>query len=60
MQKDKLSAEVMERVDWDAIERAMNESKWGKRTFISKHACGMCGVGRFMKLWKLRQDDLCP
>jgi hypothetical protein len=58
--KDNLQPEVVEAVSWEAIDKAMLETKRSRRVFISKHACGMCGVGKFMKRWKQRSDDACP
>jgi hypothetical protein len=58
--KDDIPEEVVDSIDWDMIKAAMSESKRPRRIFISKHASGMCGVGRFMKRWKWRQDDSCP
>ncbi len=60
MQKDNVSYETIDSINWGAIKTAMKESKRGKRIFISKHTSGMCGVGRFMKRWKLHQDYSCP
>jgi hypothetical protein len=28
--------------------------------FCTKHTNGMCGVGKFQKLWKVRETDSCP
>jgi hypothetical protein len=58
--KDDLPQEVIAKVDWDSIGVAMKEAKRSRRIFISKHVSGMCGVGKFMKRWKLRTDDSCP
>lgn len=58
--KDKLTQATIDSVNWELIEIAMNESRCSRRVFISKHSSGMCGVGKFMKRWKIRQDDSCP
>ena len=50
----------MEQVHWEAIGIAMKETKRSRRVFLSKHTCGMCGVGKFMKRWKKSQDSSCP
>ena len=60
MRKDQLPMRTIEQVDWEVIGTAMKETKRARRVFLSKHICGMCGVGKFMKLWKKRQDDRCP
>jgi hypothetical protein len=33
---------------------------FSRRVFCSKHTSGMCGVGKFQKIWKLRETDACP
>jgi hypothetical protein len=59
-QKEKITTTDINSVNWDLIEVAMKESTRFWRIFISKHASGRCGVGKFMKRWKQRQDDSCP
>ncbi len=59
-QKDGITEDALKAVQWDLIEVAMKEAKRSKRVFISKHISGMCGVGKFMQRWKLRQEDSCP
>jgi hypothetical protein len=38
----------------------MRSTTLPKRLFISKQTVGMCGVGKYMKLWKQRDTDKCP
>jgi hypothetical protein len=57
--KDDIPIDTLDTVNWEAIHIAMKESKRSQRVFISKHACGMCGVGKFMERWKLRKDSAC-
>lgn len=59
-QKDNLKGTDIDSINWDLTGAAMQETKRPRRVFISKHASGMCGIGKFMKRWKLRQDDVCP
>jgi hypothetical protein len=59
-QKDNLSDAAINTVNWDLIGIAMKKTSRPRRIFLSKHASGMCGVGKFMKRWQLRQDDSCP
>lgn len=47
-------------VNWQAVGKAMLESKRSRRVFIAKHCSGMCGVGKFMYHWKEWDHDLCP
>ncbi len=58
--KDNVAKAVTESINWELIEAAMNESKRPRRVYIKKHASGMCGVGRFMKRWGMRQEDSRP
>jgi hypothetical protein len=54
-QKDHITDEGIDLVNLDIVIIAMPETKWSKRDFISKHACGICGVGKLMKQWKIRE-----
>jgi hypothetical protein len=47
-------------IHWEALEKAMKAVPLAKRTFITKHATGMCGVGKFVKLWRGRDTAACP
>ncbi len=60
MKKDSMNEAVVNSINWELIEAAMTESKRSRRVFISKQTSMMCGVGKFMKRWKMRQDDNCP
>ncbi len=55
-----ISPVAIEEVNTEAIDKAMMEMRRHRRVFIAKHAYGMCGVGKFMKRWKQRQDTTCP
>jgi len=44
-------------VDWEAVQKALKEVPRLRKIFIIKHTMGMCGVGKFMKLWKKRETD---
>jgi hypothetical protein len=47
-------------INWGAIGQAMSQSQRSKRSFVSKHTVGMCGVGKFMVRWKERVSPNCP
>ncbi len=49
--KDGLTEEAINTVNWDIIGTAMKEVNRSRRVFITKHVCGMCGVGKFMARW---------
>jgi hypothetical protein len=46
--KQQVAEEVIQDVNWEAIKLAASASMLAKRIFITKHAAGMCGVGKFM------------
>ncbi len=46
--KQLVAEEVIQDVNWDAIKLAASASMLAKRIFITKHAAGMCGVGKFI------------
>jgi hypothetical protein len=58
--KEKIAEASLDYVNWDAIGSAMKSTKLPKRLFISKQTVGMCGVGKFMKMWKQQDTDKCP
>ncbi len=47
-------------INWKALHTALEESPQYMQWFITKHATGMCGVGKFMLRWKERDTDSCP
>jgi len=47
-------------VDWKNIGYAMKKAPRTRRVFLTKHICGMCGLGKFMKRWKEWEEDACP
>jgi hypothetical protein len=58
--KIQVNEEVIMEVNWPAIQDAAATSTLEGRTFITKHASGMCGVGKFMVRWKQRESTACP
>ena len=58
--KDKTETHCLDFVNWEAIGAAMKNTPLPKKLFISKQTVGMCGVGKYMKLWKQRDSDKCP
>jgi hypothetical protein len=47
-------------VNWQGLERAFNKMPLSRRLFCCKHIAGMCGVGKFQKIWKTSETDECP
>ena len=60
IKKKKFPNHQTSNIHWEAIGKAMKEAPLERRRFITKHAAGMCGVGKFMKLWGERETDTCP
>jgi hypothetical protein len=60
IQKSKISKETFGNVQWSQLGQALDKMSLKKRLFCSKHTSGMCGVGKFQKLWKLRDNNTCP
>jgi hypothetical protein len=58
--KRKFPQHMAEHIRWEALEIAMTETPFHKRTFLSKHNTGMCGVGKFMKRWKQWDTNASP
>jgi hypothetical protein len=50
--KDKVHKDTIDLVDWEVVQKALKEVPRLRKNFIIKHTMGMCGVGKFMKLWK--------
>jgi hypothetical protein len=40
-------------INWETLDKA---TQW----FITKHTVGMCGVGKFMRIWKESETCTCP
>jgi hypothetical protein len=60
MAKRHLTTETFDSINWQSMKKAYKESTLSRRTFITKHTSGMCGVGKFMHLWKDKDNPNCP
>ena len=47
-------------VHWEAIGKAMKNAPEQLWWFITKHLSGMCGVAKFLAIWKEKTSDECP
>src|SRR5210317_979062 len=47
-------------IDWALLRRTMRALTPPIQKWVTKHSVGICGVGRFMKDWKLEPTDECP
>lgn len=50
--KHHILLDSLKEVDWQLIGTTMKSLPRARRTFLTKHVSGMCGVGKFMKRWK--------
>jgi hypothetical protein len=60
IKKDRISEDTVDSVLWPRLGEALNKMPIVRRHFCSKHTSGMCGMGKFQKIWKLRESDACP
>jgi hypothetical protein len=60
IQKGRITGETFSTVNWNRLGQALNKMSLSRRLFCSKHTSGMCGVGKFQKLWRMRETDACP
>lgn len=58
--KDRIAEPTFPFVTWSRLGSALDKMPVARRIFCSKHTMGMCGVGKFQKIWKLRETDACP
>jgi hypothetical protein len=47
-------------INWDACAGAMRRLKISRCNWIVKHTEGMCGVGKWLLIWKDSDTDACP
>jgi hypothetical protein len=57
--RGKLTDSSASHTNWRAINHAMTSAPKCHNRFISKHAPGMCGVGKFLVHWKDSDTDAC-
>jgi hypothetical protein len=58
--KSKIQEESFDHVQWSRVGQALDKMSLRKRLFCSKHTSGMCSVGKFQKIWRLRVTNTCP
>jgi hypothetical protein len=59
-QKSRATDSSFESVHWLRLGQALAKMPHTRRLFCTKHTVGMCGIGKFQKLWKARETDECP
>jgi len=58
--KDQTSQECSMSINWEACAAAMKRLKISRRHWIAKHTEGMCGVGKWLVIWKEQEVADCP
>lgn len=58
--RDRMLPEHSRQVNWEACESAMQRLKISRRHWVAKHMEGMCGVGKWLLIWKERETDAWP
>ena len=59
-QRHSIPQDLIDTIDWDAQQQAINREPLGKRRWLAKHLCGQCGVGRVLLRRKHQAHDNCP
>jgi hypothetical protein len=60
MGKSRITRNAFDSVNWTRLGQAIKKMTVPCRLFCSKHMSGMCGVGKFQKLWNTKASDACP
>jgi hypothetical protein len=60
IKRSRLTETSFSSVNWPSLGKALSKMPLSKRLFVSKHTSGMCGVGKFQKIWKTRETNSCP
>lgn len=58
--KGRISKTAFDLIDWHTVKRAMKAPPPRLQRWLTKHTVGMCGVGKFQKIWGLDPDNQCP
>ena len=57
---ERMSQEHSQLINWEACAQAMQRLKISRRHWVAKHTEGMCGVGKWLVIWKDHDTDDCP
>jgi hypothetical protein len=60
MNKSRIQDQHFTSVNWQRLGTALDRMPFSRRIFCTKHTSGMCGVGKFQKIWKTRETAACP
>lgn len=60
LKKKQIDASTFDSINWTRLGQALAKMPLTRRLFCSKHTTGMCGVGKFQKIWKMKETNACP
>jgi hypothetical protein len=60
IKKDRITEANFTSINWLRLGQALEKMPLSRRLFVSKHTSCMCGVGKFQKIWKLKETNACP
>jgi len=58
--KKKGKIQEANQINWELLGTAFTEMSPTMQRFISKHLSGMCGMGKFLQIWKEQYTAQCP
>ncbi|CAJ1968969.1 unnamed protein product, partial [Cylindrotheca closterium] len=59
-ERQTITPEAELETDWTSLARAMSSLPAGVQRWTTKHAVGMCGVGKFKVRWGAADSAACP
>ena len=60
LRRERLSPATTDLIDWEVLAKACDEESPGRLRWVTKHVTGVCGVGKFLELWKSQNHSRCP
>jgi hypothetical protein len=60
IKKSRIREDNFNTVNWQRLQEAMKKMSLSRRLFCTKHTSGMCGVGKFQKIWQTSESASCP
>ena len=60
LERSTISPEAEAAIDWPSLGQAMRNLPPKLQRWTTKHSVGMCGVGKFLKIWGDENHSGCP
>ena len=58
--RHRLGSATLQEINWDRVAIMMRQLPSGLQRWVTKHAVGMCGVGKFKHRWNRSVPNQCP